>query len=62
VGPAAADRRTLPGRRRLNLRCYQGRGGLYELRLLDRPAIVALHDGQKLGYAVLSSMDDRAPP
>jgi general secretion pathway protein A len=46
------------GAPKLNLRCYQGRGGLYELRLLDRPAIVALHDGQKLGYAVLSSMDD----
>ena len=45
------------GAPRLNLRCYQGRGGLYELRLLDRPAIVALHDGQKLGYAVLSNMD-----
>jgi general secretion pathway protein A len=46
------------GAPKLNLRCYQGRGGLYELRLLDRPAIVALHDGQKLGYAVLSSMDE----
>jgi general secretion pathway protein A len=46
------------GAPRLNLRCYQGHGGLYELRLLDRPAIVALHDGQKLGYAVLTSMDD----
>jgi general secretion pathway protein A len=46
------------GATRLNLRCYQGRGGLYELRLLDRPAIVALHDGQKLGYAVLSKMDE----
>jgi general secretion pathway protein A len=46
------------GAPKLNLRCYQGRGGLYELRLLDRPAIVALHDGQKLGYAVLSAMDD----
>lgn len=45
------------GAPKLNLRCYQGRGGLYELRLLDRPAIVALHDGQKLGYAVLTSMD-----
>jgi general secretion pathway protein A len=45
------------GAPKLNLRCYQGRGGLYELRLLDRPAIVALHDGQKLGYAVLSGMD-----
>jgi len=45
------------GAPRLGLRCYQGRGGVYELRLLDRPAIVALHDGQKLGYAVLSRMD-----
>jgi general secretion pathway protein A len=48
------------GAAKLNLRCYQGRGGLYELRLLDRPAIVALHDGQKLGYAVLSSMDENS--
>jgi general secretion pathway protein A len=38
-------------------RCYQGRGGVYELRLLDRPAIVALHDGPRLGYAVLARMD-----
>jgi general secretion pathway protein A len=44
----------------LNLRCHQGRGGLYELRLLDRPAIVTLHDGGKLGYAVLTRMDDTA--
>jgi general secretion pathway protein A len=42
---------------RLNLRCHQGRGGLYELRLLDRPAVVTLHDGPRTGYAVLSSMD-----
>jgi len=46
------------GAPKLGLRCYQGRGGVYELRLLDRPAIVALHDGQKLGYAVLTAMDD----
>jgi len=45
------------GAPKLGLRCYQGKGGVYELRLLDRPAIVALHDGQKLGYAVLSHMD-----
>lgn len=45
------------GAPRLGLRCYAGRGGLYELRLLDRPAIVALHDGPRLGYAVLSNMD-----
>jgi general secretion pathway protein A len=43
---------------RLGLRCYQGRGGLYELRLLDRPAIVGLHDGARVGYAVLTGMDD----
>ncbi len=43
---------------KLNLRCYQGRGGLYELRLLDRPAILTLHDGQQIGYAVLTALDD----
>jgi general secretion pathway protein A len=48
------------GAPKLNLRCYQGRGGLYELRLLDRPAIIALHDGQKLGYAVLTAIDDNS--
>ncbi|WP_288380672.1 ExeA family protein [uncultured Massilia sp.] len=42
---------------RVNLRCHQGRGGLYELRLLDRPAVVTLHDGPRTGYAILSAMD-----
>ncbi|MBQ5942613.1 ExeA family protein [Massilia sp. AB1] len=42
---------------RLNLRCHQGRGGLYELRLLDRPAVVTLHEGPRTGYAVLVGMD-----
>jgi len=46
------------GAPRLGLRCYQGHGGLYELRLLDRPAIIGLHDGQRLGYAVLTGIDD----
>lgn len=46
------------GAPRLELRCYQGRGGLYELRQLDRPAIVALHDGPRVGYAVLAGMDE----
>ena len=40
-----------------DLRCHQGRGGLYELRLLDRPAVVTLHDGPRTGYAVLSALD-----
>ena len=43
-----------------NLRCYQGKGGLYELRLLDRPAVLTLRDGQKVSYAVLTSMDERS--
>jgi general secretion pathway protein A len=48
------------GAPRLGLRCYQGRGGLYELRLLDRPAIIALHDGPRVGYAVLTGLDDNS--
>jgi general secretion pathway protein A len=43
---------------KLNLRCHQGNGGLYELRLLDRPAILTLHDGPNVGYALLTSLDD----
>lgn len=43
---------------KLNLHCHQGRGGLYELRLLDRPAILTLHDGQQVAYAVLTGLDD----
>ncbi|MES2316051.1 MAG: AAA family ATPase [Pseudomonadota bacterium] len=43
---------------RQNLRCYQGKGGLYELRQLDRPAILTLRDGARVSYAVLTGMDD----
>jgi general secretion pathway protein A len=43
---------------KLNLHCYQGKGGLYELRLLDRPAILTLHDGRQVAYAVLTGLDD----
>lgn len=45
---------------RQGLRCYQGRGGLYELRQLDRPAVLALHDGANVSHAVLVAMDDDA--
>ncbi len=41
-----------------NLHCHQGKGGLYELRLLDRPAILTLHEGSQVGYVVLSKMTD----
>jgi general secretion pathway protein A len=45
---------------RANLRCYQGKGGLYELRLLDRPAVVTLHDGARQAYAVLAVVGERS--
>ncbi|MDQ1924417.1 ExeA family protein [Massilia pseudoviolaceinigra] len=43
---------------KLNLRCHQSKGGLYELRLLDRPAILTLRDGAQVSYALLTGMDD----
>lgn len=49
---------TCEAAQRANLRCHQGRGGVYELRLLDRPAVVTLHDGPRTGYAVLAGMDE----
>jgi len=61
AGIAGADpRSTCEAAQRANLRCHQGRGGLYELRLLDRPAVVTLHDGPRTGYAVLIGMDERS--
>jgi general secretion pathway protein A len=45
---------------RLNLRCHHGAGGLYQLRLLDRPAIITLHDGPRRGYAVLAALGERS--
>ncbi|WP_426110796.1 AAA family ATPase [Massilia sp. PWRC2] len=41
-----------------NLHCYQGKGGLYELRLLDRPAILSLHEGAQVGYVVLVKLTE----
>ncbi|MEW7850913.1 AAA family ATPase [Massilia aurea] len=65
-GPAFANlagadaKATCDAALRANLRCHAGRGGLYELRLLDRPAVVTLHDGPRTGYAVLVAMDERS--
>jgi len=45
---------------RLNLRCLQTRGGLDELRQLDRPAVLTLRDNPVIpGYVVLTSLDAR---
>lgn len=43
---------------RQDLRCHQGRGGIVELRQLDRPAVIALRDGAATSYAVLAGMDE----
>ena len=45
---------------RADLRCHTGRGGMYELRQLDRPAVITLRDGRSASYAVLESMDERS--
>ncbi|MFC5462495.1 AAA family ATPase [Massilia niabensis] len=42
---------------RIDLRCLQGRGGIYELRQLDRPAVITLREGAATRYAVLVGMD-----
>jgi general secretion pathway protein A len=56
--------RTLPGAEpcltssRKNLRCYSGDGGLAELMLLDRPAVLTLYNDTKaVYYALLLGMD-----
>ncbi|HEY0489419.1 MAG TPA: AAA family ATPase [Telluria sp.] len=46
---------------RQDLRCHQGKGGLYELRQLDRPAVLTLRDGARVQHAVLVALtDDKA--
>ncbi len=45
---------------RLNLRCLQARGGLEELRQLDRPAVLTLRDDPvKPTYWLLTALDAR---
>ena len=45
---------------RQDLRCHQGKGGLFELRQLDRPAVITLREGARTRYAVLTGMDERS--
>jgi len=43
---------------KLNLRCLQGKGDLDDLRRLDRPAVLVLHDDPTAPtYAVLTALD-----
>jgi len=44
-----------------NLRCMQARGGLEEIRNLDRPVIIKLRDGESLPRNVLlTALDDKS--
>jgi general secretion pathway protein A len=45
---------------RANLRCLQTRGGIDELRQLDRPAMLKLHDDPgAANYVLLTALDDK---
>ncbi|WP_374357867.1 AAA family ATPase [Pseudoduganella danionis] len=44
---------------KLNLRCLSAKGGLEELRQLDRPAVLTLHDDLvRPNYLLLTALDD----
>ncbi|HAT29454.1 MAG TPA: peptidoglycan-binding protein [Janthinobacterium sp.] len=57
-GQALPDGEPCQEAEKLNLRCLQGRGGLGELRLLDRPAMLTLHDDAAMpSYALLTGLN-----
>ncbi|MBY0238831.1 MAG: AAA family ATPase [Burkholderiaceae bacterium] len=47
------------GAARLNLRCLHGKGGLEDLRGLDRPAVLRLTDGAAPRHVLLERLDGR---
>ncbi|RFP09793.1 peptidoglycan-binding protein [Duganella sp. BJB488] len=58
-GLALPDGEPCPTAARLNLRCLQVKGGMAELRLLDRPAMLTLHDDPTApNYVLLTAIDD----
>lgn len=60
-GLALPDGEPCPTAARLNLRCLQVKGGIAELRLLDRPAMLTLHDDPTAAnYVLLTAMDERS--
>jgi len=60
-GLALPDGEPCPTAARLNLRCLQAKGGIAELRLLDRPAMLTLHDDPiAANYVLLTAMDERS--
>ncbi|MES2163811.1 MAG: AAA family ATPase [Pseudomonadota bacterium] len=60
-GLALPDGEPCPTAARLNLRCLQVKGGVAELRLLDRPAMLTLHDDPTApNYVLLTAMDEHS--
>jgi general secretion pathway protein A len=58
-GLALVDGDPCPTAARLNLRCLQTKGGIDELRQLDRPAMLTLHDDPTApNYVLLTALDD----
>ena len=47
-----------PGALRAGLRCLSGRGGVFDLRQLDRPAVISLREGGRVQFAVLAGVDN----
>jgi len=59
-GLALVDGDPCPTAARLNLRCLQTKGGVDELRQLDRPAVLTLRDDPVVpNYVLLTALDKR---
>ena len=59
-GLALVDGDPCPTAARLNLRCLQTKGGIDDLRLLDRPAVLTLRDDPVApNYVLLTALDKR---
>jgi general secretion pathway protein A len=59
-GLALPEGEPCPTAARLNLRCLQTRGGIDDLRLLDRPAMLTLRDDPTApNYVLLTALDER---
>jgi general secretion pathway protein A len=59
-GLTMTDGDPCPTAARLNLRCLQTKGSVADLRLLDRPAMLKLHDDPTVpNYVLLTALDDR---
>ena len=57
-GVELADGEGCAGAARQNLRCLQTKGGLNEIRLLDRPVLIKLNDDPvRTSYAMLTTLD-----